>query len=67
MTALLEDFVTDALDAFEAEEPLTPRMREHLAGELRRRFLARLDRPTDPMPLAWGPEAPTVPGGRRDA
>lgn len=60
MTALLEDFITDALDAFEAEEPLTPRMREHLAAALRASWAAT------PAPV-WGPEAPTLPGGRRDA
>ncbi len=55
-----DDFTTRALAAFESVVPVTDRMREALAVALRASWAAT------PAPV-WGPEAPTLPGGRRDA
>ena len=55
-----DDFTARALAAFESVVPVTDRMRESLAAALRAEWLAA-------TPLVWGPEAPTLPGGRRDA
>lgn len=59
-----DEFTARALVAFESVVPVTDRMREALAAALRAEWAATRDRATVP---AWGPEAPTVPGGRRDA
>ena len=55
-----DDFTARALAAFESVVPVTDRMREALAAALRASWAAT------PAPV-WGPEAPTLPGGRRDA